>query len=778
MPRKVVKGNTENLNILTNKVNYIGFELEKVPAFLKEFEPLNYRVPRVYEETTYKVYKYVNVSDIEILITPKDRLDDLSERYKLASPLFTYMKPETNEDIEKYAYFLKMINETNISDIEAIAKEQEEFDKEIPFDVKFTNNFKWQIFYSDYADKYFMLASTNETDNSPMFYLLKRKIEENKSRSKKEEKIFVPISNEEYSEKKLKKSEISDLENYLWYFTRDWPSIYEITDKDGKTFLQIVGQTQIYDKMTSKYRIILKDKKEAGKIYKLIKALCILAYDLQHEYKFDVKISSDGGLDFYYKNKKIEYDNLPDFLKDEAISKIQENDKVKIETIEIKADIKDLDKKAEELNQEYLRKEKEIVMFLECRKTFMGKIKYFFKGKKKKKEENNEETNNANKNRMKDILEQDKEESTHYNDEIYTKKYTVEDIIKIGSQLNENNKENKNAKLDLEALKNKVENLEKKLNNATEYLDEIESHKKSIFEFWKYANKDESKMLAEGDEEEKEEKQVLKKTFDYEEDIEDFANQIDTKQREELSEQELDAIFASNFVLDGINIVSKNKLLKKDQEKISNILEELKQEYKKDIEKIEKKDFDIFGNISEDKTKIKVLKNNKHREVEKDKFKVLNVNLNTEIAEFTDKLKDLRQSLIEESEKIEVPYDISLYKASNEKIDPEGFDKFSINPFETLNNLEKIATSKETNLYKINIPEGTKLVFYSNITFFENNNKTLPLGMDISQESLINMDLYNLDLVNKDEFNINILKDEFTSFVKNVKVYEYNLRKK
>ena len=777
MPRKIVKGNTENLNILTNKVNYIGFELEKVPSFLKEFEPLNYRVPRVYEETTYKVYKYVNISDIEILITPKDRLDELSERYRLASPLFTYMKPETNEDIEKYAYFLKMINETNISDIEAIEKEQEEFNKEIPFDVKFTNNFKWQIFYSDYADKYFMLASTNETDNSPMFYLLKKKIEENKSRSKKKGKIFVPISNEEYSEKLLKKSEISDLENYLWYFTRDWPSIYEITDKEGKVFLQIVGQTQIYDKMTSRYRIILKDKKEANKLYKLIKALCILAYDLEHEYKFDVKISSDGGLEFYYKGKKIEYDNLPDFLKEEAVTKIKENDRVKIETIEIKADVKDLKKKADEINQEFLKKEREIVTFLECKKTFMGKIKYFFKGKKKKKQDNNEQIPSASVNRMKDILEQDKEESTHYSEEIYNKKYTVEDIIKIGSQLNENSKENKNAKLDLAAIKNKVENLEKKLKNATEYLDEIESHKKSIFEFWKYANKDESKMLAEGEKEEEPEKQPIKKTFDYEEDIEDFASQIDTKQRENLSEQELDALFASNFVLDGINIVSKNRLLKKDQEKISNLLQELKSEYKKDIEKIEKKDFDIFGNISEDKTKIKVLKNNKHREVEKDKFRVLNVNLNTEIEEFTEKLKDLRKRLIEESEKIEVPYDISVYKASNEKIDPEGFDKFSINPFETLNNLEKIATSKETNLYKINVPEGTKLVFYSNITFFENNNKTLPLGMDISQESLINMDLYNLELVNKDEFNINIFKDEFNSFVKNVKVYEYNLKK-
>ena len=152
-----------------------------------------------------------------------------------------------------------MINQTRVSDIENIEKEQKEFEKEIPFDVKFSNNFKWQVFYSDYANKYFMLASSNETDNSPMFYLLKRKIEENKSKSKKEGTIFIPISNEEYSESILKKSEIEDLENYLWYFTKNWPSIYEVTDQEGKTFLPIGGDTAIYDKMTSQYRIILKD---------------------------------------------------------------------------------------------------------------------------------------------------------------------------------------------------------------------------------------------------------------------------------------------------------------------------------------------------------------------------------------------------------------------------------------------------------------------------------------------------------------------------------------
>ena len=41
MPRKVVKGTTENLNMLREKVDYIGFELGEVPEFLKDFDHLN-----------------------------------------------------------------------------------------------------------------------------------------------------------------------------------------------------------------------------------------------------------------------------------------------------------------------------------------------------------------------------------------------------------------------------------------------------------------------------------------------------------------------------------------------------------------------------------------------------------------------------------------------------------------------------------------------------------------------------------------------------------------
>ena len=75
-------------------------------------------------------------------------------------------------------------------------------------------------------------------------------------------------------------------------------------------------------------------------------------------------------------------------------------------------------------------------------------------------------------------------------------------------------------------------------------------------------------------------------------------------------------------------------------------------------------------------------------------------------------------------------------------------------------------TQKETYLYKINVQKGMEALFYSNIIFYENNNQTLPLGMDVSQEALINMDLYRLELVDSEEFNINMFKDEFENYVK------------
>ena len=44
--------------------------------------------------------------------------------------------------------------------------------------------------------------------------------------------------------------------------------------------------------------------------------------------------------------------------------------------------------------------------------------------------------------------------------------------------------------MDIHALEASVDRLTKKIENAKKYIEEIEEHKKSIFEFWSFVNKD------------------------------------------------------------------------------------------------------------------------------------------------------------------------------------------------------------------------------------------------------------------------------------------------
>ena len=87
---------------------------------------------------------------------------------------------------------------------------------------------------------------------------------------------------------------------------------------------------------------------------------------------------------------------------------------------------------------------------------------------------------------------------------IYEKKeqYTLEDLIGLCTRLNSKNEINKNMKLDINAMELKITNLTKKIENAELYINEIEKHKKSIFEFWKFTNKDEISTLTQGEQEE------------------------------------------------------------------------------------------------------------------------------------------------------------------------------------------------------------------------------------------------------------------------------------
>ena len=82
----------------------------------------------------------------------------------------------------------------------------------------------------------------------------------------------------------------------------------------------------------------------------------------------------------------------------------------------------------------------------------------------------------------------------------------------------------------------------------------------------------------------------------------------------------------------------------------------------------------------------------------------------------------------------------------------------------------------EIYLYKVNLKEAMPVLYYSNIIFYDNTNQTLPLGMNLSDEILVDLSKYKLVEANKEDFKINYLEDEYTSKIIKVHCIEYNVK--
>ncbi len=768
MPRK----KKEKIEGIEDKLEYLGLELDNIPKKLKEFEPLEFRVSRFYDEKQYRQYRYIPVQDLQILLSPTNRLEDLGEKYKKARPLCEYLDNQKEENILKYTTFLNMLKNLNIEDIENVQKEQNSLNKEIPFKVKYHGNYLWQIYYSENTDKYFMIVPTEDIDHSTFFYVLKKKME-----NKKNEKIFVPVSNVKYSNKFLTKSAFEDIENYLWMFTKDWPLIYEVYDKKEELSIQIIGETNVYGKIKTPYKIELKTAKEANEFYKLIKALFILQTELPHHFNFTTKINENCSLEFYLENEKIQYKYMTSFIREQYKLALKSRKEIRSKIRFYKKRLEELKQIAIEQDIEYIAKEKQISTFLECKKSFFGKVKYFFKYSKKankiKKEEQEYEEieKNIDEELPKAIQGQKREKK-----KIPIKKvYKLEELIENYKQLEELENRMKNLLMDVNALKLKNKNMEKKIQNATKFIEEIDSHKKSIFEFWKYSNKDEMSVLPEGELEEVNVIKKIEKTFDYEEDFEEFGRKLDKMQRKNFNKEETDSIFiATTNVIDILNKIKTNNIMPEDIEKS---LKEIKKEANN--EKDLNEEYDIFGNLIEDNTKIKKIKNKKHRELPKDKYNILDVNKNTKQIGYKLTLQSIIKNILNALEKNVIPENLPVYKAVlDDKLNSKEINIFNINPEVEIEEAMEESGNK-INLYKINVKEGINGVGFTNIIFYDNQNKTLPLGMDLSTKMILNTAKLHLNLLNKTNFKVAKFEDEKDDFseviIKDVEVYDYEI---
>ena len=770
MPRK----KKEKIEGIEDKLEYLGLELDNIPKKLKEFEPLEFRVSRFYDEKQYRQYRYIPVQDLQILLSPTNRLEELGEKYKKASPLYEYLDNEKEENILKYTTFLNMLKSFNIEDIENVEKEQNNLNREIPFKIKYQGNYLWQIYYSENTDKYFMIVPTEDTDYSTFFYILKKKIE-----NKKNAKIFVPVSNVKYSNKFWTKSAFEDMENYLWMFTKDWPLIYEVYDKNEELSIQIIGETNVYGKIKTPYKIELKTAKEANEFYKLVKALFILQTELPHYFNFTTNIDENCGLEFYLDDQKIQYKYMTSFIRDQYKIALKSRKEIRSKIRFYKKKLEELKQIAAEQDIEYIAKEKQISTFLECKKSFFGKVKYFFKYSKKSnkkvkeiEEQENEELEENNQEELPKAVQEAKKEKK----KIPIKKvYTLEELIENYKELEKLETEMKNLLMDVNALKLKNKNMEKKIQNAAKFIEEIDSHKKSIFEFWKYSNKDEMAVLPEGELEEVNVIKRIEKTFDYEEDFDELGKKLDRMQRKNLSKEELDGTFiATTNVIEILNKIKTNNIMPEDIEKS---LKEIKKEAVD--EKSLTEEYDIFGNLIEDNTKIKKINNRKHRELPRDKYNILDVNKNTKQIGYKLTLQSIIKNVTSALEKGVIPESLPVYKAVlDDKLNNKEINVFNINPEDEIKDA-MIEDGNKINLYKINVKEGTNGVAFTNIIFYDNQNKTLPLGMDLSTKLILNTAKLHLNLLSKKTFKVAKLEDEKDDFsevvVKDVEVYEYEI---
>ena len=103
----------------------------------------------------------------------------------------------------------------------------------------------------------------------------------------------------------------------------------------------------------------------------------------------------------------------------------------------------------------------------------------------------------------------------------------------------------------------------------------------------------------------------------------------------------------------------------------------------------------------------------------------------------------------------------------DEKIKRNTLQMLNMNPEEEINKLLEAETNK-LYFYKINLTQGSHMVGVTNSILYDNQNKTLPIGMELSSNIIV--DIGKLPLVLKKKSTFKIVKLEPNNDFSDVKI--------
>lgn len=273
--------------------------------------------------------------------------------------------------------------------------------------------------------------------------------------------------------------------------------------------------------------------------------------------------------------------------------------------------------------------------------------------------------------------------------------------------------------------------------------------------------------MAEPAEEVQEQKKIEKK-FDYKEEAVEVGKKLDKQNRSTFSKEECDSLFIANTdVLDDLNAI-------KNEEKadFTGRLESIKKQALEEEMLFSSEDFDIFGGMTEDKTKINTLGNTKHREIKKSKFRLLEINKNTTNEQYAENLKGIISTLDKALDKSNLGMKLNAFYASTGVLNNQRYGILYLDP---QNALDTLKNEEKVNLYNIKLNEKTKAIALTNIVYYDNSNLTLPMGMDVSDKIIVDMSKLKLEPKKQKLFRINQEIDEIKTQTKIICGYEYEV---
>ena len=122
-----------NKNQEINIFDYIGLDIDKIPLFLKKNNINEYDFQNTKKQKEYKIYKYVDVNNIDIFI----KLEQENELINI-SELFN------NENLKKS--LIDLSNSIDMDKVKRIEIDQDKVDISYPYGISFSTEKEWNIF--------------------------------------------------------------------------------------------------------------------------------------------------------------------------------------------------------------------------------------------------------------------------------------------------------------------------------------------------------------------------------------------------------------------------------------------------------------------------------------------------------------------------------------------------------------------------------------------------------------------------------------------------------